>query len=386
MYRVIFFILLVPFFTFGQKLVKINNSSELESVVFEDNTTYLLKAGEEYNLSKNIQILDVENVTIDSYGNGEPPFIKLNEGVEGDAIYIRACRNVTIKNLKVFGNFDNSVIHISGHFVKTANHTNNVTIRNCELSQGFNGIRSLPYQTKCDTINIISCNIHHTNDDGIFIMDCNDVTIDSCHIWHVNLAWLRGGPNSGDCIHLINNCNNWSVKHNLFDRRLTSNKFCFIYGTNDYKPMQGELIGNTFYPPKDTADSNGGCIYISFSEYVKIEDNKFFSDGYQWGGKPGGLAHVSAKSVDFNDNYIEGLTYCRFTPEVEKVNLFKNTFVDSKSVVFYYANECNATDNVFYNLKGWAYSAEKHLEAKLNDTNTVYLEGYPENLDSLLNR
>ncbi len=384
MYRVLFFFLFVPFIAYNQEVIEINNTEDLESTIFQDNTNYLLKAGEDFMLSKNIRILDKTNIKIGSFGEGNPPIIRLNEGVEGDAIYIRACSNITIENLKVFGNSDNSVIHISGHFAKTARHTNNVTIRNCELSRGFNGIRSLPYQTKCDTINVINCNIHHTNDDGIFIMDCNDVTIDSCFIWDVNLAWLRGGSNSGDCIHLVNYCNNWSVKHNLLDRRLTSNKFCFIYGSTKYIPVQGELINNIFYPPKDTAESVGSAIYISVSNYVKIEKNRYFSDGYQWGGKPGSIAHIEADSADFNQNYIEGLTYCRFTKDVQKVNLFNNVIVDSRSVVFYYANECNASDNVFYNLKGWAYSAGENIDAKLSDINTTYLEGHPENLDSLL--
>jgi hypothetical protein len=83
-------------------------------------------------------------------------------------------------------------------------------------------------------------------------------------------------------------------------------------------------------------------------------------------------------------NYSEGLTYCRFTPEVKKVKLAKNVLVDSKSTVFYFENECVATDNTFYNLKGWAYSGGHNQNAVFKDTNTLYLDGYPINVDSLL--
>jgi hypothetical protein len=149
-------------------------------------------------------------------------------------------------------------------------------------------------------------------------------------------------------------------------------------------PVHGELIGNTFYPPKDTIGGTGSCIYISLSDSVKIEKNKFYSNGYQWGGEPGSIAHIECNRAEFRMNYIEGLTYCRFTPEVKKINLSNNIFVDSKSTVFYFENECVATGNTFYNLKGWAYLGGHNQNAKFTDTNTIYFEGYPESSDSLL--
>lgn len=374
---------MIPLIICSQNVIKIDNEEMLISTVFENNSTYLLKSNVIYNINKSVHISGKSNITIGSYGEGEMPIIQLTENAEGDVIVIRSSKNITIENLKLFGDYDHSIVHIAGHYITEGGICQNITVKNCEVAFGFNGIRSLPYKTKCRTINVINCNIHHVNDDGIFIVSCDDVTVDGCHIWHVNLYWNKGGVNAGDCIHLVNDCNNWKVRNNTFDRRLTSNKFCFIYGTNDYRPIYGELTGNTFYPPKDTVGGVGSAIYISTSDYVKIDSNIFLSDGYEWGGKPGAIAHIEATNVDFSRNYINHLTNCNFTTNVQKVTISENVLVDCFSFVFKYAHECFASDNTFYNLKGWAYVAGKNNNANLSDNNTIYLEGYPEQIDSL---
>ncbi|MEZ5196716.1 MAG: right-handed parallel beta-helix repeat-containing protein [Bacteroidales bacterium] len=363
--------LVIPVISFAQNVVHINNSEELESINFESNKTYLLKSGFVYEVSKPIRFSNLQNVTLTSSENENLPEIRYTGDEDSDLVYIRASRNIRIENLKLTGSFNNSIVHISGHYSTDAPPTNHTTIRNCEISKAFNGIRSLPYSTKCDTITIIDCNIHHLTDDGVFIADCDFVKVQGCHIWHVNLNWNKGRVNSGDCIHLTGNCSNWIIKNNVLDRRLTSNKFCFIYGNKGYLPVQGEIVGNTFYPPKDTIGGVGSAIYISESDYVKIDSNRFLSDGYQWGGKPGAIAHLEARQIDFSNNYINNLTRCYFTNRVKKANVENNTMQDCFGKFFYYFGELNALNNTFYNLKGWAYAAEG-AGGVLIDINTIY--------------
>lgn len=363
--------LLVPILSFNQDFVNIDNSEELKNMDFKSNTVYVLKSGTQFLVSKPIQFLNLQNVSLSSLKDEVPPEIIYSGDEDSDVIYIRASRNIKIENFKITGSYNNSIVHISGHYSKEAPKTHNITVNNCEMSQAFNGIRSLPYSTKCDTITINDCNIHHINDDGVFIADCNHVTVQDCHIWHVNLNWNKGRVNSGDCIHLTGNCSDWSIRNNELDRRLTSNKFCFIYGNKGYFPVHGEIVGNTFYPPKDTVGGVGSAIYISECDYVKIDNNQFSGKGYEWGGKPGAIAHLEARQIDFSNNNIENLTRIYFTKLVKKANATNNTMEDCFGKFFYYYGELNAIDNTFHNFKGWAYVAEGS-KGTLNEKNTTY--------------
>jgi hypothetical protein len=386
MKKFLLIIIFFPFFLAAQQSFYIEDTETLENTVFASNNTYFIKSGQTYEPTKNIRISDVENVVITSFGDGSKPEIRFSSEMKDDVVYIRSSRKIQIENLKLFGNYENNIVHIAGHFIASEPHTNNITIKNCELAYGFNGVRSLPYNTKCDTITIQGCNIHHINDDGVFIVDCDNVTIEDSHIWHVNLNWNRGGINSGDCIHLVHDCDNWVIRNNILDRRFTSNKFCFIYGNGGYFPVNGEITGNTFYPPKDTVGGVGTCIYISPSEYVKIERNKFLGKGFEWGGKPGAIAFIETTEVDFEQNYIFNLTNARFTDKAKQVNLSNNLMENCFGMFFNYANRLNATGNTFYNFKGWAYVSGEHTGATFIDEDTRYLKGTPNEADSVLMR
>ncbi|MBN2174718.1 MAG: right-handed parallel beta-helix repeat-containing protein [Bacteroidales bacterium] len=376
----------LPLILIGQKTYYIENTETLEKIVFESNNTYFIKSGIIYEPSKNLRFSNVENITFRSYGGGEKPVIRFSNEMNEDVILIRASHHILIENLALYGNFKNNIVHIAGHYISDEPPTTNITIKDCEVAYGFNGVRSLPYRTLCDSIFIAGCDIHHIDDDGVFIVDCNYVSIENCHIWHVNLDWNRGGPNSGDCIHLVDHCNFWSIRNNVLDRRFTSNKFCFIYGNGSYLPVSGELIGNTFYPPKDTVGGVGTCIYISPSDHVKIEGNKFLGKGYDWGGKPGAIAFVESTEVDFEQNYIYHLTNALFTDKAKQVNVSGNLMENCFGMFFNYANNLIASGNTFYNFKGWAYVSGEYVEASLIDKDTRYMKGAPTSADSVLIR
>jgi hypothetical protein len=172
----------------------------------------------------------------------------------------------------------------------------------------YNGIRSTPSSPlpkSVDGILIKDCNIWDIDEDGIFIMDVNNVTIEGCHIWEVNMKWFKrpAVPAPGDGIQLTGSFKNWEIKNCIVDRRTTAGKFCVIVATNWLDPddptAYGRFIGNTIYPTKDTlprypGDGTGGAgfsYYANETNWVlplEIAYNKFSGRGHPDGdaGQP----------------------------------------------------------------------------------------------------
>ncbi|MBL7104904.1 MAG: cadherin domain-containing protein [Bacteroidales bacterium] len=301
-------------------------------VTFVDGNMYLQKRGTVSALSSNISIDSHNNITIGAYGDGIPPEITYSGS--GNLISITRSSLCIVQDLKLSGELLNttSIVAISGHYLTGNVNTNNNSVINCELSGAWNGVRSLPYSTKVDTITVLNCNIHHMRETGVFIKHADCITVEGCNIWHMGLDWHLVGHTEddahGNCVHIIGDCYDYLIKDNILDRRYTGNKFCFIYGNTGHTPVRGKVIGNIIYPPKDTVEANGGAgLYFSQSHYVEIAYNKFLGRGYEIGCTPVGVAHIEVDSVDFYYNLIDSVSGCNFVPRNDYANIYNNTFI-----------------------------------------------------------
>ncbi|GAB4311654.1 MAG: hypothetical protein Kow00127_01700 [Bacteroidales bacterium] len=306
-----------------------------------ENTTYLQKAGTVYQLSGTLNIDNINNVTIGAYGEGPRPVLQSNPASNAAIIRVARATNTVIDGLAIIGDLSNSPVagvFVSGHWSSGGAPTINTTINNCEIAYVYNGVRGIPASTLIETITITNTEIHHINEDGVFIKHVPNITIEGCHMWHINLDWhLQGHLESqspGDCIHILGDCNNYLIKDNILDRRYTGNKFCFIYGNTHYTPeVRGRVIGNTLYPPKDTVNGNGGAaLYLSESGHVEIAYNKIIGRGYQWGGTPVTAAHIEVDSVDCYYNLIDSVSGLNFVMKNDFVNFYNNMLICNNDV------------------------------------------------------
>jgi len=313
-----------------------------QSFTIQSNTTYLTKRGTSLQLHvSRIEIDNKVNVTFGAYGVGERPVI-YSRNSTAFMMMVKRSDNVMIRDLHFTRHPDNTVmpsgIYISGHSSGTT-PTTNTSIINCEISYCWGGIRAMPFSTGIETITVDSCLIHHIDDDGIFIVDTDNVTIKNSHIYLVNLNFWKVGVTHneapGDCIHLVNNTNNYLIENNILDRRHTGNKFAFIYGNTSYRPVRGRVIGNTIYPPKDTIGDGGGAgLYFSGSQFVEIAYNKFIGRGYESTVTPVAAGHITPDTVLFYYNSLDSVHGVSFLMSIDYLKAYNNTLITNADVSF----------------------------------------------------
>jgi hypothetical protein len=311
-----------------------------QSFTIENNTTYLTKRGTSFQLHvSRIEIDNKVNVTFGAYGVGERPVI-YSRNSNAFMMMVKRSDNVMIRDLHFTRHPDNTVmpsgIYISGHSSGTT-PTTNTSIINCEISYCWGGIRAMPFSTVIENITVDSCIIHHIDDDGIFIVDTDNVTVRNSHIYMVNLNFWKVGVTHneapGDCVHLVNDCNNYLIENNILDRRHTGNKFAFIYGNTGYRPVRGRVIGNTIYPPKDTIGDGGGSgLYFSGSQFVEIAYNKWIGRGYDT--EPVSAAHITPDTVLFYYNSLDSVHGVSFLMSIDHLKAYNNTLISNADVSF----------------------------------------------------
>ena len=273
----------------------------------ESNSSYLQKKGTSLTRTQPVSIVGRQNVYLGSYGEGPKPIIHKTSG-SSDNILVHRSQNVVIDGYELKGWYNdgwvNCGVGAGGSITSTDPWVRNVVVKNCDMHELYNAFRALPYYTGMDYLQLYNCNIWDIDEDGVYIQRCDNVIIEGCHVWNVNLAWWRGATSPGDGIQLTDVCRNWLVKDNILDRRSTANKFAFIYGSAYYNPEgRGRFIGNTVYSPKDTIGDQGGCgIYIQNGGYVEIAYNKFIGRGYYPGGHGQSAMFLAMDTVDFYYN------------------------------------------------------------------------------------
>jgi hypothetical protein len=306
----------------------------------QSNTTYLTKRGTSFQLHVNrIEIDNKVNVTFGAYGVGDRPVV-YSRNSNAFMMMVKRSDNVVIRDLHFTRHPANTVspsgIYISGHNSGTTPTTNTYII-NCEISHCWGGVRGMPFSTGISNITVDSSIIHHIDDDGVFIVDCDNVTIKNSHVYKANLNFWKVGVTHneapGDCIHLVNDCDNYLIQNNILDRSHTGNKFAFIYGNTGYRPVRGRVIGNTIYPPKDTIGDGGGSgMYFSSSQFVEIAYNKWIGRGYDT--EPVSAAHITPDTVLFYYNSLDSVHGVSFLMSIDYLKAYNNTLISNADVSF----------------------------------------------------
>ncbi len=282
----------------------------------ESNTTYLQKSGSIYyapetNNTIAISLNNKSNITISSYGEGDKPIIIKTIG-NNPTIKLTRTDNITLDGLEIMGNWDNSILDIGGYWSSGNPYTTNTLIINCDIHQGWSGLRSMPAATGTTDLTIKNCNIWDIGDDGIFSKGITNFTIEDSHIWNVNLRWWQGFGDQagGDAIQLVNDHPNWLVKNCILDRRATPNKFAFIHNSEiGWLPTTyGRFIGNTVYPPLDTiGDNSGSGLFLNAGRSVEIAYNKFVGRDYYPGFSGGAFGQLWYDTIKIYYNVIDSI-------------------------------------------------------------------------------
>ncbi|MBN1281141.1 MAG: InlB B-repeat-containing protein [Candidatus Thermoplasmatota archaeon] len=330
-------------------------------VSFQDNTTYLQKRGTTCDLgSSNLHLSDRYGVTLDAYGTGDRPILQSSSGdklIGGGHIQYLSVKNLHLIATSTLDDTMTGIIKITW-MADPLLPSGHIHIENCEIhglllpsddngnvrATAFNGIRMLPSDQNpagYSDLSVLNCDIYNTDDDGIFMIDVQNVEIGGCYIHHVNqeweAPWTYQDYSSGDCVHMIGLCDGFHVHNNTFDRRDTANKFCFIYGTagNVNQGATGIVERNTMYPPFDDIDPPGepsdGCavIYISPGSNIIIRYNRFYND--QPDDLVGGVGQMfGGLEVYYNtfDNFPDGIAFMYPTRVICTNNVFNMRLCD----------------------------------------------------------
>lgn len=295
------------------------------------NTTYWVKAGTEKKVKNSIRVKAPNpNITIRKWGGGvttedNPLFwsdigdfkildvhehhltidgINFHGSGVGQAFVVALGSHLTIKNVKAWGFY--SPVRVYGHFW---NHP------------------YVNYPEAADQKVIIeNCEFFEAATDGIFIKECDNITVRNCYIHNINLDFFEHGTSGGgydapgDCIQLEFGVANYLIENNYLDRRNTGNKFCFI--ANGSKDLQGTKIirNNTMIPPPDKG-AGGAGIYVSGDlTGLVIENNviihpegekvsSIYGTGYNYSVinnriyNPGGFSFKAHVNIDGNEFY-----------------------------------------------------------------------------------
>jgi PKD repeat protein len=307
-------------------------------IVPQSNTAYLQKRGTSEVRTSTIMTLSgsqYHDIYIGAYGTGDRPQIFFNSNTDG--IYLKWTRRITIEDLEMMGNHDvvggnryyQDAVYLSGHTSGTLSTTQTV-VKNCKLHRWGCAVTALPFQTTLDTLMIDNCEIFDIAQDGIFV-EVDHLTVQNCHIYRVNRQWHTIGhsqtQSGGDGIQFKGD--HYLIYNNIVDRSWTGNKFCIIFGATSHYPYRGRIIYNTFYPPKDTTDDDGGdCLFLSYHNYCEVAYNKFIGTGYPSGVSPTTGMASRADTMHFYYNLADSVTGFHNGDDLEELHFFNNTFIN----------------------------------------------------------
>ncbi len=308
----------------------------------QSNTAYLQKRGTTEYRSGSVVTIDgggLHDIKFGNYGTGERPVIAFNAGPNG--FYFKRTTRMVVDGLELYGNYDNNgnfsgqAIYLSGHTSGTVN-TTQITIQNCKMHRWGGGMALLDFSTKIDSITIDNCEIFHISEDGVF-GNVDNFTCKNSHIYKVNRKFHTIGhsqqQSGGDGIQI--NGDNFLILNNIIDRSWTGNKFCFILG-NAYSRLglSGKILWNTFIPPKDTIDDDGGCcIYMAYTAKVDVGYNTFVGTGFAPDRAAASVGVFFVDTVNFYYNVLDSMNKVIITDQPplsipdKEINVYNNTIL-----------------------------------------------------------
>ncbi len=318
----------------------------------QSNTAYLQKRGTTEHRTGSVVTIDgggLHDIKFGNYGTGERPIITFNAGPDG--FYFKRTTRMTIDGLELIGNHNTvgnnpygggQAVYLSGHTSGNI-HTTQITIQNCKIHQWGGMLAMLDYSTRIDSVTVDNCEIFHISEDGIF-GNVDNFTCKNSHIYKVNRKFHTIGhsqqQSGGDAIQI--NGDNFLILNNIIDRSWTGNKFCFILG-NAYSRLglSGKILWNTFIPPKDTIDDDGGsCIYMAYTAKVDVGYNTFDGTGFHPSAPAGAVGVFFVDTVNFYYNVLDSINKVIITDQPplsipnKEININNNTIINTYLPVY----------------------------------------------------
>lgn len=235
------------------------NTSDL-SGSWLDSTVYLFKRSTEMTISSSYKLRFNDSFwrKMTSYGTGDRPIIKaasdfimvsiehVNKGVMED-LYIQA--------------YDISTADRVVEFYEGDGDTEGMVLYNNEIWGGNAAIvmmpnpnpnRGIPY---INDAWIVGGEYHHQNVDCILPREVDTLYIIDNWIYDFNQKAhieTHSEAAGGDGIQTGDQCNVLYIYNNIIDHSGTVNKYCVLIAGGSRENQYVEIIGNTFFPPKDT--------------------------------------------------------------------------------------------------------------------------------------
>ncbi len=308
-----------------------NPYASWKEVDITSNTSYFIKRSTELPLYQTLNIYRKSGVTIDAYGEGEPPVIQA--GAIEKAVDIYNSQGIKIKNINLTGNSNN----VFGFRIR--GDSREIKIERCQTSDFLWGIRLMGHSQKdpLENITITNSLIERIADDGVFARHVSGLLIDSCQIRRVNQNWFRVGKaesqSAGDGIQL-DRCTNYKISNSNIDRTDTGNKFCIIAN----KSKNGQITNNILKGP--TNEGHGGAaVYLGYgSDSVKITNNVI-------SGSPCGIYSHSKNSFVYR-NIIKENSVGAWFIDINKGIVLNNTFFNNS--VALKGSNLEVYNNIFY--------------------------------------
>lgn len=298
-----------------------------------DGNTYLQKRGTSCDITARISM--APNTTFGAYGEGERPVIIFTPSLPGNFGVFQAFnsdqgkihRNVTVQDLVIKAHDVTSIIICEG-FV------GDILIDNCELQGGVWGVRLLLWDTEQRPAVVTNCEIHDTQDDGIFVYGAPNLEIGYCYIHHVNQKYHTGpqpptqSTAPGDCIQIsagVWTAGKYWIHHNLLDKSSTDFKFALIVAPDSAHDEHETIIeyNRMLGPGIHTA----ATVYLNNNIHPTIRGN-VMSSGSQ------GIYNTNYTDVlEAYDNVFYGVNFALSNTEGTGANFYNNTMLGCGGVV-----------------------------------------------------
>ncbi|MEZ5082513.1 MAG: cadherin repeat domain-containing protein [Bacteroidales bacterium] len=308
---------------------------------FQNNTTYLQMRGTTALGCREIR--GYNNIKIGAYGTGENPVVTGIPGATTAIFTFSKAKNYVVEDITLLGHHENAPvagIYVYGDWnPASTTPSENITIRNCEVSFCYNGFRFLPLWTDVDSILVENCVIHDIYEDGLFIDGVSESILRDLYIYRVNIDWYYGPHTQtnapGDGIQYTGDSDNFLVERCIIDRRDTGLKFCFIHSDNAngvYK-NDGIIRDCLFYPPKDStgAESAGGAFFIGGGDSLTIErcivygrDRIYSTPGDGDNGGP--IGQFSFDYITFHHCLFDSVAIIQTTMLNDEFHFYNNTY------------------------------------------------------------
>ena len=232
-----------------------------------------------YNITKQI-IVDKQNLTMEGMGNNSTILKRMFNTTGGSStssaysgiIYLSA-NNITIDGLFLDGNSTSYAGETGNYNVNICGGRTNITIKNCNISNSYHGIRIL-----IGSKNTIENNIIENNTVGIYANTLNDSNISNNKLLNNSINHM--------CIYSSNNLN---INNNLSYNSGTNGIYCYSL-TNS--TIQENIID------KVTGDGNT-ALFLSYCNNNIFSNNKMSNVT-----KGGGIYAINSSNNTFNGNNI----------------------------------------------------------------------------------